>query len=200
MAVETDQMLVPLREIPCHRAISLPNAFVRSTISALPIRAALERSADDPNAGQAEANVELYAESSNVFARGTITGWLEVACSRCIGTVRVPVAETLNITFLPRSQVPVEDAQELEDVRDTEEPASFADALEDLDVYPYDGEQLDLTALLRDQLVLAVPYAPLCQDDCRGLCNQCGTDLNQTTCNCEPGVDPRLASLRTLKI
>ena len=54
--------------------------------------------------------------------------------------------------------------------------------------------------MLREQFVLAVPFAPLCREDCKGLCPQCGIDLNTGTCACEKPVDPRLAALKGLKI
>jgi uncharacterized protein len=48
--------------------------------------------------------------------------------------------------------------------------------------------------------VLAVPFAPLCAETCKGLCPQCGIDLNTGTCSCEAPVDPRLAALKGLKL
>ena len=54
--------------------------------------------------------------------------------------------------------------------------------------------------LLREQFVLAVPYAPLCSETCKGLCPQCGIDLNSHTCACQKPIDPRLAALKGLKL
>jgi len=71
---------------------------------------------------------------------------------------------------------------------------------EDLDVFPYDGEKIDLEPLLREQFVLAIPFAPLCSEECKGLCPQCGIDRNSGTCNCEKPIDPRLAALKGLKL
>jgi uncharacterized protein len=71
---------------------------------------------------------------------------------------------------------------------------------EDLDVFPFDGEKIDLEPLFREQFVLAVPFAPLCREDCKGLCPQCGIDRNTGTCNCEKPIDPRLAALKGLKL
>ena len=51
--------------------------------------------------------------------------------------------------------------------------------------------------MLREQFYLAMPMKPLCRPDCRGLCPECGTNLNVTTCSCEPRwTDPRLTGLR----
>jgi uncharacterized protein len=70
---------------------------------------------------------------------------------------------------------------------------------DDLDVFAFDGERVDLEPLFREELVLAVPYAPLCKEDCKGLCSQCGADLNSGACGCRPPIDPRLAALTKLK-
>ncbi|MBZ0251760.1 MAG: DUF177 domain-containing protein, partial [Candidatus Methylomirabilis sp.] len=50
----------------------------------------------------------------------------------------------------------------------------------------YDGEKIDLTALLDEQLSLNAPIQPLCRPDCRGLCPVCGADLNTIPCSCAP--------------
>jgi uncharacterized protein len=188
-------MKVRLHELPVRRTIDLPSEFVRAAVSGLPIRAALERPEDDAQAGEAHADLELTAEGASVFARGSIEGWVEVACSRCIGPVRVPIRERVHVTFLPRNQVPhdfdLEDDDEFE-IEPTED---------DLDLYPYDAEEVDLEPLLREQVILAIPFAPLCRDDCKGLCVKCGTDLNQQSCGCERNVvDPRLGPLKDLKV
>lgn len=62
-----------------------------------------------------------------------------------------------------------------------------------------DDLNIDLYPLVREYLFLDVPIAPVCQDDCRGLCPVCGANLNETTCDHgESPVDPRLAVLKTL--
>ena len=178
------EMKVRVSDLPVSTRIELPVAFVRDAISGLPVRAALERPDDDPDAGQAIAELELHAEADAVFATGTVKGWLEVACSRCVNTIRLALDESVVVTFLPKERVPPDD----DEVEITED---------DIDLFPYDGEEVDLEPLLREQLVLAIPYAPLCRADCKGLCAQCGSDLNQTTCECpEQNHDPRLAPLR----
>ena len=188
-----EQMKVRLAELPAARSITLDNAFVREAIAPLPIRAALERPADDDSAGEAFAQVDVYGEGDgghSAFVRGPLRGWLEVACSRCVGTVRVAVEETIEVTYLPKDEVPDEDGDD-----DLEVGA------DDLDVYPYDGDELDLEPLLREQIVMAVPYAPLCREDCLGLCQMCGADKNVDPCQCDPEpIDPRLASLKDLKL
>ena len=68
-----------------------------------------------------------------------------------------------------------------------------------LTVAYYSDGHLDIGALLREQFQLALPMKPLCSAACRGLCVQCGTNLNRTECECAPAwEDPRLAPLKSL--
>ena len=63
----------------------------------------------------------------------------------------------------------------------------------------YRNDAIDLNELLREQFYLALPMKPLCGEACRGLCAQCGTNLNAGTCDCQPvWDDPRLSVLKGL--
>jgi uncharacterized protein len=66
-------------------------------------------------------------------------------------------------------------------------------------VSPSDVE-IDFTADIRDAIILAIPIKILCREDCKGLCPQCGQNLNSETCNCVvKKVNPQWAALSTLK-
>ena len=72
---------------------------------------------------------------------------------------------------------------------------------EDLDLSFYEGEEIDLSPLVQEQIILALPTRPLCRESCKGLCPQCGVNLNVQTCTCATVVDdPRLEVLRTLRV
>lgn len=188
---------VLVRELPTHRTFEVPSALVAEWLKGMPMRDALGAPEGDPDAGHGTAELDLYADGSHAFASGTFHGDLTVACSRCVGPVKLVLDEKLRVTFMPQHELPDDD----------DEPAAKGDAEdgpevaeEDLDVFPYDGERIDLEPLFREQFVLAIPYAPLCKEDCKGLCPQCGIDRNTATCTCEPPIDPRLAALKGLKI
>jgi uncharacterized protein len=188
---------VLVRDIPTHRHFEVPAARVAEWTKGMPMRDALGASEGDPEAGHGEADLDLYADGTHVFAAGPFRGHVTVACSRCVEPVKLPIDEKLRVTFMPRSELPAEAAEEAE-AGEEEEGAEVAD--EDLDLFPYDGEVVDLEPLFREQFVLAVPFAPLCREDCKGLCPQCGIDRNTGTCSCEPPIDPRLAALKGLKL
>ena len=70
---------------------------------------------------------------------------------------------------------------------------------DDLGTSYYRNDEIDLNELLREQFYLVLPMKPLCQENCRGLCSQCGTNLNTDTCECAPvWEDPRLSVLKGL--
>jgi uncharacterized protein len=197
MATESP-FIVEVRDLPTHRHVELPAAMVREALAGLPMREALEAPESAP-AGGGEVDLDLYADGSHVFADGRVKGWVEVACSRCVGPVKIPVDEAVKVTFMPRHELAgLADEGEAEPATEAEEGPEVA--AEDLDVFPYDGEKIDLQPLIREQLVLAVPFAPLCREDCAGLCPQCGIDRNTQTCTCEKPLDPRFEALRGLKL
>ena len=69
----------------------------------------------------------------------------------------------------------------------------------DEETYLIEGDFVDLAPLVHDAIFLDLPLAPLCREDCRGLCPYCGIDRNEATCECQAPVDPRWATLDGLR-
>ncbi len=70
---------------------------------------------------------------------------------------------------------------------------------DNLDLMYYEGDEIDIADLVRESILLAEPLKTICKEDCRGLCQKCGTNLNIGTCSCNQfAVDPRLAALQKL--
>jgi uncharacterized protein len=68
------------------------------------------------------------------------------------------------------------------------------------ETYPIHHEHIDLEPLAREAMMLELPLAPLCREDCKGLCPTCGADLNESTCDCtSTDRDPRWAALDELR-
>lgn len=136
------------------------------------------------------SDVELAAdvekrERHEAHLEGTLKATLEVPCSRCLEPIVWPVDVRFELRYVPASQ----HAGKVEE----EVPA------EDLGVAFFEGEQIDLEQLIREQFYLALPMKALCRPDCQGLCPECGTNLNASRCECEHRwVDPRLAALGQL--
>ena len=72
---------------------------------------------------------------------------------------------------------------------------------DDPDSYPVapDATDIDVTPAVREELVLAAPRYVVCRDDCKGICPQCGKDLNAGPCDCAPVTDARWQPLKALK-
>ena len=120
----------------------------------------------------------------------SIDGGIEVAAS-----VRAPWQGECRRCLRPISGELWCDVRELYRARAGHEAAD-----PDEDTYPLEGELLDLAPLVRDALLLELPLAPLCREDCRGLCPTCGADLNSGPCECAPtSGDPRWGVLDALR-
>jgi uncharacterized protein len=136
-----------------------------------------------------EAKLEGRASKwrEQVRLRGTINASVEVRCDRCVAPSVVPVNADFDVTYVPAEVLTTEaEATELQE--------------DDLTFDAYEGDELDIDQLAREQLLLALPARHLCREDCKGLCQTCGEDLNTQTCDCEqPETDPRWAALAALK-
>ena len=117
---------------------------------------------------------------------GHLSGEIELTCSRCLEPFRLPVATDFDLRYVPRDENVGEDEREVQE--------------DDLSTAFYADDQIDLGHLITEQFQLALPMKPLCSEACRGLCPQCGTNLNTGSCTCSPTwEDPRLAALKNLK-
>lgn len=184
--------VVLARDLPVRRTFEVPSARVGAWVKGVAMRDALGAPEPDPNAGHGRAVLDLYADGTHVFASGKFTGDVTVACSRCVGPVLIPIEEALHVTFMPPSEMPTDGDGDGDDGAEV--------TAEDIDVFPFDGDRIDLEPLLREQFILAIPFAPLCREACLGLCAQCGADRNTATCGCEAPIDPRLEALKGLKL
>jgi len=138
------------------------------------------------NLPQTLVSCHVSRMGETVFIEGEINSVVETLCGRCLETVRLPVCFDFRYTLLPVK----------ESIKDNEELRT-----EDLDFGFYEGEVVDLSPLIYEQIMLQIPMKVLCSEVCKGLCPQCGANLNAGDCACpkDPG-DERFAVLRNLKI
>jgi len=114
--------------------------------------------------------------------RGTVTGTYRRACDRCFVPVERAFSSVVCWTF---EQGTIEDPwsrydRETRDVSDEEVDSS---------VGYFVGDELDMSSLTWEEVVLALPLKCLCRDDCAGLCPRCGQNLNEVTCDCAAVVE-----------
>ena len=131
-------------------------------------------------------DVHRLQRDGDVFRlTGAVETRLELGCSRCLEPFEIPVQSAFELRYLPQAHNAGEGEREIEE--------------DDLTTAYYADQTIDLGALMAEQFQLALPMKPLCTDACKGLCPECGVNLNTTTCDCAPKwEDPRLAALKGL--
>ena len=138
-----------------------------------------------------------------VLVRGKFSVPMVGACRRCVRPVASSEPTELVRTYVPRDDRSLEPhgkRAKREKEKDAEEASASFDP-ETVDEEVYDGKEIDLGAALREQILLALPPAPLCREDCKGLCPTCGKDLNEGECGCDRAVpDPRWDALKALQL
>jgi len=131
--------------------------------------------------------------------RGRMEGRIELACVRCLEPFPMDLAEELDLLYLPQSSNVALAAEDDEGGVVTELSGRGLQR-EELAVSFYRDERIDLSQMMVEQIVLALPMKPLCKPDCAGLCALCGANRNLSRCDCAPeDTDPRWAALKTLQ-
>ena len=112
------------------------------------------------------------------YWQGKATTVIQGECRRCLTPVSVPLTLEIGALF-------TQDAEALDD------PDSYA-------VAP-DATEVAVTPAVREELLLAAPRYVECRSECKGLCPQCGKDLNAGPCGCAPVTEARWQPLKALK-
>ncbi|KAB8294370.1 YceD family protein [Bifidobacterium avesanii] len=131
-----------------------------------------------------------------IIFTGRVSAPAHAECTRCLKPIEHPWEANVTAFF------PFDDSRNARNGRgDKGEVDIIAGEDESEDTYPLspDGAFADIEALLRDTLVEALPLQPLCRPDCRGLCSQCGADLNEEPDHHHETTDIRFAALADFK-
>jgi uncharacterized protein len=133
-----------------------------------------------------ELSMDVEKVGAGVFrVQGRATTRLTLECGRCLDEMEVPVDARFELRYVPHTENQTEAEREIVE--------------DDLTTSFYREGTLDVIDMLREQFELALPMKPLCAESCRGLCPECGANLNRGDCGCDPKwVDPRLAPLKAL--
>ena len=112
--------------------------------------------------------------------KGVVETTITMECSKCLSKFDYPLKAEFEELFISEEVETNFTEQELED-----------------DIHALENDQIDLTSIIEEQLVVNIPFIPVCHTDCKGLCPVCGTNLNEETCGCKvEKIDPRLADLQ----
>lgn len=121
-----------------------------------------------------------------VTVRATIQGEIEMECDRCLERLQRQIHQPFEVFLLPASRIPEEEEHEIRG--------------EDIDESFYTQPKISLADMLSEQIVLSIPLKVLCDPGCKGICPECGANLNREVCACDStGTDPRKALLREIR-
>jgi len=107
---------------------------------------------------------EVYKHGTDVYYHGTILGEVTCTCPRCLDEFRWPLRRDFRFLIVKAPTDP--------------------DFEDDAGLDHYDGDEIDLGRLAREQALLALDDSLLCSEACRGLCVHCGANLNHEGCRC----------------
>lgn len=131
---------------------------------------------------KASAQLSLRRVGVDVLVNGQVKSQVPLECGRCLGTFTLDISAPVELSLSVDGEL--EDEVELSE--------------EDL-LRGFMNEEIDLGQFVEEQVLLNVPMRPLCSADCRGLCPECGADLNVGDCECShDNGDPRFQILRKL--
>ena len=139
--------------------------------------------------GRAELVEEHHGKRQviqDIRLRGRLSASLELQCARCLEPVGQNVDRKFELLYRPlgtdagRDELSVTDAE--------------------AEIGYYQGQGIQLEDVLREQVLLALPLKAICRENCKGLCPQCGKNLNQEPCSCTvPAEDPRWEALKDIR-
>ena len=123
-------------------------------------------------------HVRIHATlaGETILIDGTIESGVRILCGRCLEPFDMKIETDFSSTAVP-------------EIPSTIDPAAADDielTADDMDVMAYSGDSIDLNDEIAQQIIMALPFKPLCKDSCKGLCSRCGVDLNKASCQCHP--------------
>ncbi len=122
------------------------------------------------------ARIHARLSGKTVLIDGRAESKVRLPCSRCLEPFDINIDTNFSGTAVP--EIPaMDDAAAVDDIEL---------AAKDMEVIVYSGDYIDLGDEIAQQIIMSLPFKPLCRDACKGLCSRCGADLNQTACRCQP--------------
>lgn len=115
-------------------------------------------------------HIEFKREGGQIKAKGRIFTVVSLRCVYCLDNFEMKVDSKFDIVLFPISQVRLN---------------NVALNSDDMEYIFYDGERIDLLKILMEQVNLFIPFNPVCKLDCKGICPNCGINLNHESCNCD---------------
>jgi uncharacterized protein len=138
-------------------------------------------------------NIFLTGERSAYF-HGLISGRVSRECVRCLALFEESLALPCEAKFQKPANASV--ATNVKGKKGAKgQDVSVDESASEEDVYPITGNDIDLLPAIREHLILATPIQALCKEECLGLCQVCGTNLNEGTCECYTPIEASAPSV-----
>jgi uncharacterized protein len=128
--------------------------------------------------------VRLMHTDAGILVQGRFLAEMQMNCARCLEPVAVPLDVSVEELFTPTIDIFTGKGITPEE--------------EDRALWIDEHHILDLSEVTRQGVLLAVPLSVICREDCHGLCPNCGQNLNEGKCTCEPEPDARWGPLLSL--
>jgi uncharacterized protein len=134
-----------------------------------------------------QAEVKIKKAGRSVMITGKVETTLRFQCVRCLKEFSYPLSTTFQLALHPLKDAPSEEETELES--------------EELESSFFEGGEIHLSEIACEQIFLEIPYQPVCQEGCKGLCSVCGKDLNLSSCGCvKEELTSGFSALKKLKL
>lgn len=121
---------------------------------------------------KARGEITYSMRAEEITACGNLSAVLHTCCVRCLREIEIPLEIAVHLFYWPRTSLEESETQEIK--------------MDDPDYVTYHGKSIDPDAELREILLSEAPMLPVCEESCRGLCPQCGTNRNHAECHCGP--------------
>lgn len=119
-------------------------------------------------------NLFLIKEANKIKVKGTIKTSVSLKCIRCLEYFELKVNSKFDLILFPAKLIDVTNGSLNPD---------------EMEYIFYEGDRIDLEKILIEQINLFVPYSPVCESKCKGICPNCGLNLNKLDCKCEDSFD-----------
>jgi uncharacterized protein len=155
-----------------------------------PVLSEMEQNRECEFLAPIETRLEVNRIGDIVNVDGELNSRIRIACDRCLVEFESALESVFSLTY----------SQDFDDPTDEREDEVELSS-EEMGLMPIRGEEIDFRDGVQEQVVLALPLRALCSDSCKGLCPQCGIDLNKAECTCSQVVPAgKFAALRKLKL
>jgi uncharacterized protein len=132
-------------------------------------------------------NLTALRECDHIRVVANVSTRVRLHCSRCLEEYERNIDTEFTLFCDKKSGVPLDNETELKE--------------KDLLSIFYEGDFIDFASEIEEQLIMEIPYKPLCREECKGLCGKCGSNLNDGDCGCGPqGTGFKFGVLKNFKV